>query len=53
MARFTEGRGLDAPLSRMAATLFDDRPAAVRGGLQVVCALMIGVLLGDSLLLVI
>ncbi|QLP96991.1 MAG: hypothetical protein HZY79_05710 [Rhodoblastus sp.] len=37
------------PLTRMAGVIFDDRPAAVRGGLQVVFAVMIGVLMGNTL----
>jgi|APMI01.1.fsa_nt_gi hypothetical protein len=44
-----EADAREAALPRMASIVFDERPAAVRCGLQVVMALMIGVLIGNSL----
>ena len=52
MTHHIEGREEPAPaepIARMAGMIFDDRPAAMRGGLQVVIAVMIGVLVGNTL----
>ena len=44
-----ESDPLPQPLSRMAALIFDDRPAALRGSLQVVLAVLLGAMMGNTL----
>lgn len=37
------------PISQMAGLIFDDRPAALRGSLQVFVAVLIGVMMANTL----
>jgi hypothetical protein len=48
-APIPEARMPKEPLSRMADMIFDDRPVALRGSMQVVIAMMIGLMVGNSL----
>lgn len=48
-----ESEMLDLPITRMATRLFDEKPAALRGSLQVVLAMLIGVVMGNTLNLIV
>ena len=44
-----EARMPKEPFSRMANLIFEDRPAVFRGSMQVVIAMAIGLMVGNSL----